>query len=116
MTTSPTPFLGIELPDPGSNEPFSVTDFNTMMTVVDNWAQTTDADVSAATADVAAVESGLASGAVPVAASGITGTLSVAKGGTGGTTLPTARAGLEVYVQATQPTSTTVGALWFYWA
>ncbi len=116
MTTSPTPFLGIELPDPGSNEPFSVTDFNTMMTVVDDWAQATDADVVAATADVAAIESGLASGSVPVAASGLTGTVPVAKGGTGGTDVTTARAGLEIYVQATQPTSTTTGALWFYWA
>jgi len=114
MTTSPTPFLGIELPDPGSNEPFSVTDFNTMMTVVDDWAQTVAGDVTTATADVAALQSGLASGATPVATSGLTGTLPVSKGGTGGTTLPTARAGLEIYVQATQPTSTTVGAMWFW--
>lgn len=114
MTTSPTPFLGIELPDPGSNEPFSVTDFNTMMTVIDDWAETTGADVTAATSAVDAVESGLASGAVPVSPSALNAAVPVAKGGTGGTTLPTARAGLEIYVQATQPTSTTVGAMWFW--
>jgi len=114
MTTSPTPFLGIELPDPGSNEPFSVTDFNTMMTVVDDWAQTVAGDVTTATADVAALQSGLASGATPVATSGLTGTLPVSKGGTGGTDVTTARAGLRIYVQSTQPSSPATGDLWFW--
>lgn len=114
MTTSPTPFLGIELPDPGSNEPFSVTDFNTMMTVIDDWAETTDADVTSATSAVDAIESGLASGSVPIPPSALNAAVPVAKGGTGGTTVTTAREGLRIYVQSTQPSSPQTGDLWFW--
>lgn len=38
----------------------------------------------------------------------------VTKGGTGGTTVTTAREGLEVYVQETEPSSPATGALWIY--
>lgn len=112
MTTQDTPFLGVTLPVVGSQEPFRVADYNAAFQTVDTWA----ADVDTALGNVDLLELGLANGSKPVAIAGLTGVLPVAKGGTGGTTVPTARAGLEVYVQATQPTSTTTGALWFYWA
>lgn len=129
MAKSPTPFLGIELPVPGSQEPFRVADFNAAFTTVDEWAETSTGDfadalvqLEAATDSIDAaiaaglddIESGLAAGTTPVAPSALNAAVPVAKGGTGGTTLPTARAGLEIYVQATQPTSTTVGAMWFW--
>lgn len=129
MAKSPTPFLGIELPVPGSQEPFRVADFNAAFTTVDEWAQVTtgdfadalvqlegataqiDASVAAGLADI---ESGLAAGTTPVAPAALNAAVPVSKGGTGGTTLATARAGLELYVQPTQPTSTVTGALWFW--
>ena len=41
-------------------------------------------------------------------------TIPVTKGGTGGTTVTEGREGLEIYVQETEPTSTTTGAIWIY--
>jgi len=41
-------------------------------------------------------------------------TVPVTKGGTGGTTVTEGREGLEIYVQETEPSSTTTGAIWIY--
>ena len=41
-------------------------------------------------------------------------TIPVTKGGTGGTTVTEGREGLEIYVQETEPSSTTTGAIWIY--
>lgn len=112
MTTQDTTFLGITLPVVGSQEPFRVADYNAAFETVDNWATT----VNTGLGTTALLESGLAAGTKPHAAAGLTGAVPVSKGGTGGTTLATARAGLEIYVQATQPSSTVTGAMWFYWA
>jgi hypothetical protein len=111
---SSTPFLGLDLPVPGSNEPFRTSDVNESFTKVDTWAQTAAAATTAAVAGTAALTAGLAAGSVPVAAAGVTGSLAVAKGGTGGTDVTTARAGLRIYVQATQPGSPVTGDLWFW--
>jgi hypothetical protein len=100
MAKSPTPFLGIELPVPGSAEPFRVADYNAAFTTVDDWAE--------------ALESGIASGAKPVAASALTGAVPVEHGGTGGTTVVTAREGLRIFVQSSQPSSPTAGDIWFW--
>lgn len=47
MATSNTPFLGIELPVPGSAEPFRVADVNAAFTVIDNWAENTNTEIEA---------------------------------------------------------------------
>lgn len=114
MTMSSTPFLGLDLAVPGSNEPFRTSDVNEAFTKVDTWASTAAAATTAAAAGTVALTAGLAAGSVPVAASGVTGSLAVAKGGTGGTDTTTARAGLRIYVQATQPSSPVTGDLWFW--
>lgn len=114
MTMSSTPFLGLDLAVPGSNEPFRTSDVNEAFTKVDTWAQTAAAATTAAVAGTATLTAGLAAGSVPVAASGVTGSLAVAKGGTGGTTVTTAREGLRIFVQATQPASPVTGDLWFW--
>ncbi len=114
MTMSSTPFLGLDLPVPGSNEPFRTSDVNESFTKVDTWAQGAAAATTAAVAGTTALTAGLAAGSVPVAAAGVTGSLAVAKGGTGGTDVTTARAGLRVFVQATQPASPVTGDLWFW--
>lgn len=110
MTTQDTPFLGVTLPVVGSQEPFRVADYNAAFQTVDTWASSVDTALGAA----AALEAGLAAGTKPVAAAGITGTLPIARGGTGGTDVTTARAGLRIYVQSTQPTSPQTGDLWFW--
>lgn len=109
MAKETTAFLGISIPVPGSAEPFRVADVNAAFETIDAWA----VDVDQALGNTALLESGLAAGTKPVAAAGVTGVLPVSKGGTGGTNLATARAGLEIYVQDTQPSSTVTGALWF---
>lgn len=129
MAKSPTPFLGVELPVPGSQEPFRVVDFNAAFTTVDQWAETstgdfadalvqleaaTDSIDAAITAGLADIESGLAAGTTPVAPSALNAAVPVAKGGTGGTTVTTAREGLRIYVQSTQPSSPIAGDLWFW--
>lgn len=129
MAKSPTPFLGIELPVPGSQEPFRVADFNAAFTTVDDWAETAtgdfadamtalDAAVAQIDSSIAAgltdIESGLAAGTTPVAPSALNAAVPVAKGGTGGTTVTTAREGLRIYVQSAQPTSPQTGDLWFW--
>lgn len=129
MAKSPTPFLGVELPVPGSQEPFRVADFNAAFTTVDEWAETTTGDfadalvqLEAATASIDAavdagladISAGLAAGTTPVAPSALNAAVPVAKGGTGGTTVTTAREGLRVYVQASQPGSPQAGDLWFW--
>lgn len=116
MATQNTPKRGIALPVPGSGEPFSTSAVNAAFTNLDTWSGTVDTALTGVSAATAALESGLAAGTKPHAAAGLTGSVPVAKGGTGGTNLATGRAGLEIYVQSTQPTSTTTGALWFYWA
>ena len=110
MTTQDTPFLGITLPVVGSQEPFRVADYNAAFQTVDTWAS--DVDTALGTTDL--LEAGLAAGTKPVAAAGITGTLPLARGGTGGTDVTTARAGLRIYVQSTQPSSPATGDLWFW--
>lgn len=110
MTTQDTPFLGVTLPVVGSQEPFRVADYNAAFQTVDTWAADVDTALGAATT----LEAGLAAGTKPVAAAGITGTLPIARGGTGGTDVTTARAGLRIYVQSTQPTSPQTGDLWFW--
>lgn len=110
MTTQDTPFLGVTLPVVGSQEPFRVADYNAAFQTVDTWAS--DVDTALGNADL--LETGLAAGTKPVAAAGITGTLPLARGGTGGTDVTTARAGLRIYVQATQPSSPSAGDVWFW--
>lgn len=129
MAKSPTPFLGVELPVPGSQEPFRVADFNAAFTTVDEWAETSTGDfadalvqLEAATASIDAsiaagladISSGLAAGTTPVAPAALNAAVPVAKGGTGGTTVTTAREGLRVYVQSSQPGSPQTGDLWFW--
>lgn len=110
MSKISTPFLGIELAAPGSQEPFRTADVNAAFTVVDTWADTVDSQLTA----TAAVLAGLAAGTTPVAAAGLTGSVTVAHGGTGGTTVTTAREGLRVFVQETQPSAPQAGDLWFW--
>jgi hypothetical protein len=110
MTTQDTPFLGVTLPVVGSQEPFRVADYNAAFQTVDSWASGVDTSLG----NVDILEAGLAAGSKPVAAAGITGTLPLARGGTGGTDVTTARAGLRIYVQSTQPTSPAAGDLWFW--
>jgi hypothetical protein len=110
MTTQDTAFLGITLPVVGSQEPFRVADYNAAFQTVDTWAA--DVDTALGQADI--LEAALAAGTKPVAAAGITGTLPLARGGTGGTDVTTARAGLRIYVQSTQPSSPAAGDLWFW--
>jgi len=114
VTMSSTPFLGLDLPVPGSNEPFRTSDVNESFTKIDTWASTAAAATTAAAAGTVTLTAGLAAGSVPVAVAGVTGVLPVAKGGTGGTDTATARAGLRIYVQATQPASPVTGDLWFW--
>jgi hypothetical protein len=129
MAKSPTPFLGIELPVPGSAEPFRVADYNAAFTTVDEWAEATTGDfadaleeLEGATAQIDAavaagledIESGLAAGTTPVAPAALNAAVPVTKGGTGGTTVTTARAGLRIYVQSSQPSSPQTGDLWFW--
>lgn len=111
---SSTPFLGLDLAVPGSNEPFRVSDVNNAFTGVDSWAETVDGQVSTALAETAALEAGLAAGSKSVAASGVTGALPVAHGGTGGTSVTSGREGLRIFVQSTQPSSPQSGDLWFW--
>lgn len=111
MTTQDTAFLGITLPVVGSQEPFRVADYNAAFQTVDSWAS--DVDTALNQADI--LEAALAAGTKPVAIAGLTGVLPIAKGGTGGTDVTTARAGLRMYVQSTQPSSPQTGDVWFWY-
>jgi hypothetical protein len=114
MATQNTPKRGIALPVPGSGEPFSTSAVNAAFTNLDTWSGTVDTALSQVGESSAALEAGLAAGTKPVAAAGVTGALPVAHGGTGGTTVTTAREGLRMYVQGTQPTSPQLGDMWFW--
>lgn len=94
MAKSSTPFLGIDLAVPGSNEPFRTSDVNAAFTDVDTFAALTDTRldahdtaIAANTTAVAAIPIGLAAGTVPVAPAGLSAAVPIAKGGTGATTL-----------------------------
>lgn len=125
MSKFQTPYLGMWLASPGSQEPFRTTDVNAAFQVIDSWSHNTvAAELTASAAALAALTSGLAAGTVPHAAAGLTGTIvsdrlptvPVAKGGTGGTTVVTAREGLRIFVQSTAPASPATDDLWFWGA
>jgi hypothetical protein len=124
MSKFSTPFLGMQLATPGSQEPFRTSDVNAAFGVVDTWANTTETSLTASSSALAALTAALAAGTQPVGAAGLTGTIDsarlstvpVAKGGTGGTTVATGREGLRVFVQATAPSSPQADDLWFWGA
>jgi hypothetical protein len=92
MAKSSTPFLGIQLAVPGSSEPFRTSDVNAAFDVVDDFAELTDTRLDAMPAAIAAgaavLTASLAAGTTPVAPTGLSAAVPIAKGGTGLTSLP----------------------------
>ena len=91
MAQTSTPFLGIQLAVPGSNEPFRTSDVNAAFDVVDDFAALTDTRLDAVpaaiTAGGAVLTASLAAGTTPVAPAGLSAAVPISKGGTGATTL-----------------------------